>query len=200
MCKLTNNSGIVLTQPQFISPKRYDNIVIDPPWPTIWKSNAFTGKNGLQYESMSIQQISALPITQLLKDDAWVFLWTTCSMLEDAFKVVRSWDLQFRQIITWNKDYGMGRPPFTATEHCLMCAYGEPPRPLMNGTQLLNHFSTQSVRLKHSQKPDEFFNHILPFTSGKDNLEMFARSSRVGWDSWGNEISQPVGTTPATNQ
>jgi N6-adenosine-specific RNA methylase IME4 len=187
---ISNAKGVVLTKPRFISRKRYDTVVIDPPWPIVWKANEFTGNKGLPYEPMSVQQICDLPISDLLNKPAWVFLWTTCSLLHEAFHVLDAWGFQYRQTITWVKDYGMGRPPYTATEHCLMAAYGAPERPHMYGTQLLNHFSTKGTRLAHSTKPDKFFDHIKPFSNG-NCLEMFSRSERAGWDHWGINNKQP---------
>lgn len=183
---ICNCTGPALTRPRFQSVKKYNTLVVDPPWPIVWKANEFTGNKGLPYEAMSLQQIRGLPVTDLLADDAWVFLWTPCSMLHDAFHVIESWGMQYRQIITWVKDYGMGRPPFTATEHCLMAAHGNPKRPHMQGAQLLNHFSTHNVRLRHSQKPEVFFDHISPFCMG-NCLELFSCSDRKGWDHWGNK-------------
>lgn len=186
MSKLHNNRGITLTEPRFISTVKYSCVVIDPPWPITWVQNSYTGC-ALPYERMSVQQIGCLPITQLLTEDAWVFLWTTCSFLESAFSILRQWGLQYRQIITWNKSYGMGRPPLTATEHCLMAAYGEPSRPHIKGPAIFNHFTTQE-KTAHSVKPEKFFDLINSFAQGT-NLEMFARKRRNNWDAWGNEIN-----------
>lgn len=185
---ISNFKGILLTKPRFITPKLYDNVVIDPPWPIIWIPSAFNANKKIPYKTLSVQEIHNLPIVQLLKPDAYVFLWTTCSFLKDAFDAIDAWGLRYRQIITWTKDYGMGRPPYTATEHCLMCTNGNPSRPHMKGeAQLLNHFSTTRQRLKHSTKPPQFYEHIKSFTAEKDNLELFARCSRSGWDRWGLE-------------
>ena len=44
-------------------------------------------------------------------------------------------------------------------------------------------------RGKHSQKPHEFRKLIMSRSKGP-YLEMFARTDREGWTSWGNEIKQ----------
>lgn len=50
---------------------------------------------------------------------------------------------------------------------------------------------------KHSAKPDAFLDMVME-VSPPHYLEMFARSQRLGWDSWGDEalnhvsIPQPV--------
>jgi len=40
---------------------------------------------------------------------------------------------------------------------------------------------------KHSKKPDEMYDLIETRSQGP-YLEMFARNTRCGWDSWGNEV------------
>ena len=42
-------------------------------------------------------------------------------------------------------------------------------------------------RGRHSQKPSEFYDLIEARSHGP-HLEMFARSNREGWISWGNEV------------
>ena len=44
-------------------------------------------------------------------------------------------------------------------------------------------------RREHSRKPDEFYDLIEACSPGP-RLEMFARGSRPGWVSWGNQAEQ----------
>lgn len=43
---------------------------------------------------------------------------------------------------------------------------------------------------RHSEKPTIFAELIASWFPHQPKLEMFARTTRVGWDCWGNEISQ----------
>jgi len=43
-----------------------------------------------------------------------------------------------------------------------------------------------SPRREHSRKPDEAYDRIEALCEGP-YLEMFARSSRPGWDTWPND-------------
>ncbi|MHB8335660.1 MAG: MT-A70 family methyltransferase [Acidimicrobiales bacterium] len=47
--------------------------------------------------------------------------------------------------------------------------------------------SFRADRLRHSQKPDCFYD-LVERSSPGPYLEMFARRHRVGWTAWGNEI------------
>lgn len=48
-------------------------------------------------------------------------------------------------------------------------------------------------RTKHSRKPDESYELIESISNGP-RLEMFARSGREGWLSWGNQLDTTGGT------
>ena len=49
-------------------------------------------------------------------------------------------------------------------------------------------------RLRHSEKPPEFFG-IVETVSPGPRMEMFARRERPGWDLWGNEAPGAVALT-----
>src|SRR6266700_2691847 len=60
----------------------YDLVMVDPPWPTKMRSPAGEAKSSVRhYGSMSFADIAALPVGQLLKRDAFVFLWSTWPLL-----------------------------------------------------------------------------------------------------------------------
>jgi N6-adenosine-specific RNA methylase IME4 len=46
----------------------------------------------------------------------------------------------------------------------------------------------EAPRGRHSEKPDIFAEHITRLFPTVPKLEMFARTSRAGWDVWGNEV------------
>jgi len=173
---------------------RFKTVVIDPPWPV--RSNQVV----LPYSTMTITQIADLPIAQLTEKNSTIFLWVTNSMMEEGFGLLRLWKFQWAQTITWCKSYGLGRPPYSATEHMLMAYKGQPGRPHMSDeyTSLpdgslwltdprpLNWFSTQH-KPKHSAKPDDAYKLIESISSGP-YLDMFARQHREGWTAWGNQL------------
>ena len=46
-----------------------------------------------------------------------------------------------------------------------------------------------SPRREHSRKPDEIYNYIEDLLDGP-YVELFARTKREGWESWGNQIDK----------
>ena len=42
---------------------------------------------------------------------------------------------------------------------------------------------------KHSQKPDEFYDDLIEKTPGLDRCDIFARKTRPGFSTWGNQAT-----------
>ena len=67
---------------------------------------------------------------------------------------------------------------------CLLATKGKPKRINKDVQQLV-----VSKRREHSRKPDEMYNRIERFVEGP-YIELFARTKRPGWDSWGNQTDK----------
>ena len=46
-----------------------------------------------------------------------------------------------------------------------------------------------SPRREHSRKPDEMYTYIEQLLDGP-YIELFARTTKEGWDNWGNEVTK----------
>jgi site-specific DNA-methyltransferase (adenine-specific) len=53
-----------------------------------------------------------------------------------------------------------------------------------------NHVSSVVIapRGKHSEKPAEVRDRIVQLFGNVPRIELFARQTVTGWDSWGNEV------------
>ena len=67
---------------------------------------------------------------------------------------------------------------------CLLATKVKPKRLLKSVKQLVI-----SPRREHSRKPDEMYTYIEQLLDGP-YIELFARKTKEGWDSWGNEITK----------
>ena len=79
---------------------------------------------------------------------------------------------------------GMGYWTRANTEPCLLATRGKPKR--------LNADVRQGIiapRREHSRKPDGIHERIERLVAGP-YLELFARQSRPGWTTWGNETTK----------
>lgn len=182
-------------------PGNFATIVADPPWPydnkdgprataahrpNSWDT-ACTG-SAPRYGSMSIKDLCGMLIPKA--DNAHLYLWTTNSFLVEAHEVAKAWGFKPKTIITWGKVKPDGKTPSMkagyyfrgATEHVLFCVRGV--LRLAGAASPTLHLSP---RLSHSVKPEWFYEMVEQQSPGP-RLEMFARKTRLGWYSWGNEV------------
>lgn len=163
---------------------RYRTIVADPPWR--YGNQAGTPARGharAHYDTMDLSAICALPIVDLVEDDAHLWLWGVNALMEEAHQVVRAWGFQPRSMVTWcKKQPGVGAYLRNNTEHCLFATRGAPIVPEHKPT------STWFVwpRGAHSAKPDAFYDLVESVSPGP-YVELFARRARFGWSYWGDQ-------------
>lgn len=168
----------------------YSTIVADPPWlPTMAIINspssgigAPKGSPQRHYKTMSVDEISAM--IPPAKQQSHLWLWVLSQHVDWGYQVARAWGFEPMQMITWAKP-GLGVGRFQCnSEHVLLCRKGSRhgnPFGMTGGTWF------EWPRGRHSKKPEEFF-ELVERVSPPSYLEMFARKSRKGWDSFGDEI------------
>jgi N6-adenosine-specific RNA methylase IME4 len=180
--------------------KKYRTIVADPPWDYRGAGvGNFSGKGaGDKYPCMSVEQIMQLPVGAWAADDSTLWLWTTNSFLEQAYKIVRAWGFEARAPMTWVKGrieggrliqhVGLGYLLRNSTEHALVATRGKP--------TTKNHDQPTAFiapRGEHSEKPAAFYD-IVEHVSMGPYLDVFARAQRFNWDTFGDEAFN-FGTT-----
>jgi ParB family chromosome partitioning protein len=152
---------------------RFEVIVVDPPWVI---SDLRTG-----YPEMTVAEIKNVPVQRLAADNAVVLLWVVPSMIEEGLQVLKSWNMRQVAFIVWQKTSARpGRYVMSRAELCLLGIRGKPLvlKPRLN-------VITAAAR-QHSRKPDEFYDLVADSFGGR-KLDMFARESRDGWETWGPE-------------
>ena len=163
----------------------YATIVIDPPWD--WgdegDENQF-GRARPLYQTMPLEEILALPISELAATNAHLYLWITNRSLPKGFMLLEKWGFRYITTLTWCKpSFGMGNYFRGSTEHVLFGVKGSLP--------LLRHdigtWFQAPRKGQHSAKPQEFFEMVEKASPGPW-LEMFARNKRSGWVTWGAEV------------
>ena len=179
--------------------RRVDNqtfatILADPPW----QFQNRTGKVAPEhrrlnrYGTMTLADICALPVAQLTAETAHLYLWVPNALLPDGLSVMAAWGFQYKSNIVWHKVRKDGGPDGrgvgfyfrNTTELVLFGVRGKNARTLAPGRRQVNILKTQ--KREHSRKPDEFYDIVESCSPGK-YLELFARGSRPGWTTWGNQ-------------
>ncbi|WP_227439210.1 MT-A70 family methyltransferase [Methylobacterium sp. W2] len=173
-----------------LPPFGFDMLMVDPPWSFALRSDKGEAKSAqAQYACMTLDEIKALPVAQLARGDAFLWLWATNPMLPQALAVMAAWGFTFTTSGTWVKTTTGGKIAF-GTGYVLRCAS----EPFMIGKFGQPHAgrSVRSVIMapirEHSRKPDEAYaaaEALMP--SALRRADLFSRESRPGWTAWGNE-------------
>lgn len=184
--KLKQNLKLIENTPpaKAITGETFQAIAIDPPWD--WGDEGDVdqfGRGRPVYGTMSIEQITALPVSDLSSKDAHLYLWITNRSLPKGFALMEEWGFRYVTMITWCKpSIGMGNYFRGSTEHVLFGVKGS--LPLLRKD--VGTWFSANRQGRHSTKPEEFYQLVESCSPGPW-LEMFARSQRPGWKQWGAE-------------
>ncbi|TPO01370.1 S-adenosylmethionine-binding protein [Mesorhizobium sp. B1-1-5] len=177
--------------------KRFHTVLADPPW-------RFTNRTGKvapehrrlsRYETMTTDDICALPVAELTLQPAHLYLWVPNALLPDGLAVMRSWGFEYKSNIVWHKvrkdggsdGRGVGFYFRNVTELLLFGVRGKNARTEAPGRSQVNYLSSR--KREHSRKPDEQYELIESCSKGP-YLELFARGTRPKWTYWGNQADE----------
>ena len=178
----------------FTGDRRFATILADPPW-------QFTNKTGkvapehrrlARYQTLTFPEISALPVAEVTKTTAHSYLWVPNALLPEGLAVMKAWGFNYKSNLVWHKvrkdggsdGRGVGFYFRNVTELILFGVKGKNARTLAPGRRQVNLLATR--KREHSRKPDEQY-EIIEACSPGPFLELFARGTRKGWMSWGNQ-------------
>lgn len=166
------------------SSARFPIILADPPWRyehIETESRAIEN----QYPTMSLDDICAMPISEIATPDAVLFMWTTSPKLAESLAVVSAWGFEYRTCAVWDKErIGMGYYFRQQHELLLVAVRGNLPCP---ETQNRPSSVIREARGKHSAKPEKAYEIIEAMYPEFPKIELFCRSPRSGWSVWGNQ-------------
>lgn len=178
--------------------RRFPVIYGDPPW----RYKTFDGKVPLpqrtkaaHYSTMSLEELKQLPVRMVAAKDCVLLLWVVDSHLDQAMALAAHWGFTYKTIaFIWDKGNRMGMGKWTRKqgEICLLFTRGDPHPKSAAVRQII-----RAPRREHSRKPDEAYPAIEALVSGP-YLELFARTQRAGWASWGDQadLFGPSGVEP----
>lgn len=177
----------------------YGVIYADPPWRfQHWSGKGTARAADNHYDTMTNEQIAALPLGDLAGPDCVLFLWTVWPKLEETLPMIKGWGFTYKTCaFSWMKAdpyrlfaddktpfAGMGYWTRANTEPCLLATRGKPKR--------VNADVRQGIiapRREHSRKPDGVHERIEQLVAGP-YVELFARQQHPGWDVWGNQTDK----------
>ncbi len=164
----------------------YQTIVVDPPWDiSEMGDNEPFARSEPTYKSMTIEEIMNEHIEQYAKKNCHLYLWGINRMIFSPETIIEAWGFRYVTLLTWCKEtIGMGNYYRNNTEHIFFCVKGKLP---ILRNDLGTWFKWPRGSGGHSSKPDEFYKLIETCSPGP-RLDYFARTERIGWDVYGEEL------------
>jgi N6-adenosine-specific RNA methylase IME4 len=177
-----------------VAGRRFGTILVDPPW----RFANHTGKMAPEhrrlsrYATMTVGEIAALPVGEIVAPTAHLYLWVPNALLPLGLQVMEAWGFQYKTNIVWHKlrkgggsdGRGVGFYFRNVTELILFGVRGKNARTFAPGRRQVNYIGTR--KREHSRKPDEQY-AIIEACSPGPYLELFSRGKCRGWAAWGNE-------------
>lgn len=174
--------------------RTFSTILADPPWRFINRTGKMAPEHRRlsRYDTMTLEEISALPVKQISTEPAHLYLWVPNALLPEGIQVLRAWGFEYKSNIVWHKirkdggsdGRGVGFYFRNVTELVLFGVRGKNARTLPPGRRQVNMIETR--KREHSRKPDELY-PLIEACSPAPYFELFARGTRRNWTSFGNQ-------------
>jgi N6-adenosine-specific RNA methylase IME4 len=171
--------------------KKYSIVLADPPWGYKDRRIGYGGVAG-HYETMTLDQIKALPVKEIVNDDAFLFLWATFPNLDKALELFPFWGYKYKTIgFSWIKTNKIKGTPFFGIgsytrSNCEVCLIGTRGKPKIASRSVSS--VVISPKMGHSQKPPEVRDKIVELCGDIPRIELFAREMADGWSCWGDGV------------
>ena len=188
------------------APRRFKVILADPPWEYLKYGFQGHGAAKDHYEEMSIEDLKNLRIDlgwgpRRVKDLAdpkgcALVLWGTAPKAESVFEVIRAWGFEpvtkaflwIKKTKTCKPQFGQGVYTRSSDEDAWLGKIGK-----ITPKRRDVRREVVAALGKHSAKPNEVYDRIESLWDGP-YLELFSRSRRAGWCSFGNDPSVAAGS------
>jgi N6-adenosine-specific RNA methylase IME4 len=173
---------------------QYGTILIDPPW----RFTNSTGKVASEhrrlhrYDTMSFEEIAALPVGGIALPKSHLYLWCPNALLAEALTIMKAWGFTYKTNIVWYKVRKDGGPDgrgvgfyFRNVTELLLFGIKGKIRTLAPGRSQVNIMVSRKE--EHSKKPDQVYDLIKNCSPGP-HCELFSRQRVRGWTQWGDQV------------
>lgn len=192
-----------------LRPFSYDLAMVDPAWPYELRSEKGESKSyAAHYGAMTWEAIEELPVGHLLAGHAAVFLWCTWPLLlyggdpkihfadADASlsrvgRCLKRWGLRYVTGGAWHKRTRHGKTAFgtgyrarSSCEPFVLAVNGQP------DTSRAERNLIEGLARESGRKPEEAYAWCERYLPGARRVELFSRTNRPGWDTWGFEVGK----------
>jgi|SRR5262249_19311711 len=178
----------------FAARRQFGTVLVDPPWRFANRTGKMAPehKRLSRYVTLNMEEIAALPVESIVAPIAHLYLWVPNALLPCGLRIMEAWGFEYKTNIVWHKlrkdggsdGRGVGFYFRNVTEMILFGVRGKNARTLAPGRRQVNYIGSR--KREHSRKPDEQY-EIIKACSPGPHIELFARGTRRGWATWGNQ-------------
>ena len=175
--------------------KTYDLIMCDPPWKQGkgGKKSVRPNSSGmkLEYPTLTLDEINEhLRIaTEHTSENSVLFLWTIEKYLFEAEDMAKKLGYKLHSRMIWDKVIGIPAAFTIRFGHeYMLFMYKGKLIPVNKDERGKIHSVFHEQPTRHSKKPEAAYQIVERLYPNLTKLEMYARQTREGWDSFGNEI------------
>src|SRR5258706_1081845 len=145
-----------------------------------YRRNIFISSASFKYPTLTLDELMAIPILKIAKDDCLLFMWTSNPHLAQAIALGEAWGFSYRTVaFVWDKmNHNPGKYTLSNCELCLVFKHGRIPQP--RGARNIQQL-VRVPRGEHSEKPIEVAHAIEKMFPTQERVELFARRQMRGW-------------------
>ena len=172
------------------SPEIYNVLYCDPPWQ--YSNSGVAGAASNHYPTMPTDELcdflgqSGIQVAE----NAVLFMWVTVTHVPDALEILRAWGFQYKTQMVWVKSNrvgtGAGTGFYVRGQHELLLIATRGSMLPLDRSVAVGSVHSEPTR-EHSRKPDAYYEMIESLYPDCSRIEIFARTTREGWASYGNE-------------
>ena len=176
---------------------KFEIFYTDPPWNQtkggLRKSRPNQGKD-LDYSTLTMEEIEAIhkDFFKQATNQHNVFMWTIDKYLHESEAMMANLGYTLHARMIWDKENGVA-PAFTVRySHEYLLWFYVKGKMLKPSNETRGKYTTvlREKATVHSRKPQCAYEMIENMFPGTTKIELFARSTRLGWKSWGNEVTE----------
>jgi len=164
----------------FLENRKFGTILADPPWQFTNRTSKMAPehKRLSRYATLTLKEILALPVAEAADEQSHLYLWVPNALLAEGMEVLKTWGFTYKNNLIWHKIRKDGGPDgrgvgfyFRNTTEMILFGVRGSLRTLPPGRRQVNVIRG-------------------PY------LELFARGSREGWVTWGNQAEEYAPSWP----
>ena len=165
---------------------KYNVILADPPWK--YKNTGFEMSSNKKYEVLDLEEIKNYKdpqgklITEIIAENAVLFLWATNPMLREGLEVMEAYGMEYKTNFVWIKNnHTAGFYVLGKSELLLLGVKGNKMLPAKLFKNVI-----EGENVIHSKKPEIVYDVIEEMYPDGKKVELFHRGiKRDGWECWG---------------